>query len=265
VVDQGLRSVLKTYPRADTERFKCWGSGALNEAHVRPLLGSVVPTVLSAWADSEAEYVSLERIEADPFDAATASADQLAAAGRMLARIHGTRGTYWGALYGGYRFDDPLAALGTRIGAAVRLLGSQEPDLAEWLLRWTSWRLGAVTWVERPTLVHGDYGPANLLCAEDGLRVIDWEFARWGDPLEDWAMIRFSSRFPDPNGFGPAENLRRVEAGWREIAGRAPPRNDCLEEILYTYYAACLGIFFGGRPNVRIAWLRRFLERQGAM
>ncbi|HUB82431.1 MAG TPA: aminoglycoside phosphotransferase family protein [Bryobacteraceae bacterium] len=41
-------------------------------------------------------------------------------------------------------------------------------------------------WQEE-TAVHGDWKLENCLLSDDGLRiqVIDWEFANWGDPLED--------------------------------------------------------------------------------
>lgn len=39
-------------------------------------------------------------------------------------------------------------------------------------------------------IVHGDAGPGNALFdAEDGLTVLDWEFAHVGDAAEDWAYL----------------------------------------------------------------------------
>jgi hypothetical protein len=75
-------------------------------------------------------------------------------------------------------------------------------------------------------------------------------------------MIRFAIRFPQPNSFGAAENLRYVEAGWQEVTGIPPPRDEKLEELLYAYYAASLGVFFASQPNDRIEWLSSFLERR---
>jgi len=39
------------------------------------------------------------------------------------------------------------------------------------------------------TLVHGDYFSKNILMAEDGLRVIDWETFGWGDPMWDLGFL----------------------------------------------------------------------------
>ena len=71
-------------------------------------------------------------------------------------------------------------------------------------------------------LVHGDYRNGNFMVDDDGLRgVLDWEFARWGDPLEDvgWLTARCwrANRFDRPvGGLGPREDLER---GYREAGG----------------------------------------------
>jgi thiamine kinase-like enzyme len=39
-------------------------------------------------------------------------------------------------------------------------------------------------------LTHGDYGPHNILLeADKGLNILDWEWAEWGDPLNDVAWV----------------------------------------------------------------------------
>ncbi len=43
------------------------------------------------------------------------------------------------------------------------------------------------------SLVHGDFRTGNFLVGPDGLRaVLDWEFAHWGDPMDDlgWLCVR---------------------------------------------------------------------------
>lgn len=39
------------------------------------------------------------------------------------------------------------------------------------------------------TLIHGDYGPHNILLTQESLFVIDWEWAGWGNPLQDVAWV----------------------------------------------------------------------------
>ena len=41
-----------------------------------------------------------------------------------------------------------------------------------------------------PRLVHGDFRLGNLIVGAEGLRgVLDWEFAHWGDPIEDLGFL----------------------------------------------------------------------------
>lgn len=48
---------------------------------------------------------------------------------------------------------------------------------------------------KNPRLLHGDYWPGNWLWQADELvGVIDWEDARWGDPLSDLAIARLDCR-----------------------------------------------------------------------
>jgi aminoglycoside phosphotransferase (APT) family kinase protein len=51
------------------------------------------------------------------------------------------------------------------------------------------------------TLVHGDFGPQNLLCTRDGsdvVAVLDWEWAHYGDGTEDLAWAEWIVRMHHP-------------------------------------------------------------------
>jgi aminoglycoside phosphotransferase (APT) family kinase protein len=53
----------------------------------------------------------------------------------------------------------------------------------------------------RGVLVHGDYGPDNLLldaAAHEVLAVVDWEWAHTGDPVEDMAWCEWIVRMHHP-------------------------------------------------------------------
>lgn len=39
------------------------------------------------------------------------------------------------------------------------------------------------------SLVHGDFGPQNIIFQPDSIKVVDWEFAGWGNPLYDIAWV----------------------------------------------------------------------------
>ncbi len=73
--------------------------------------------------------------------------------------------------------------------AQLDALGIAAPVL-EFGLRWLTIHAPACN---HATLVHGDFRIGNLIVGPEGLRaVIDWEFAHFGDPLEDlaWACVR---------------------------------------------------------------------------
>ncbi|HVE83520.1 MAG TPA: phosphotransferase family protein [Myxococcales bacterium] len=87
----------------------------------------------------------------------------------------------------------------TRQGAAAAALAHaralsqamREPHPAvELALRWLSDHVPAG---EEETLVHGDFRTGNFMVTPAGLSaVLDWEFARFGDPMEDvgWLCVR---------------------------------------------------------------------------
>ncbi len=85
-----------------------------------------------------------------------------------------------------------------------------EPAI-EFALRWLECHAPETT---RTVLVHGDFRVGNLLVANCRLAaIIDWELARWGDPLEDYAwfclqFFRFGRPDLDGGGLGPRANLR---------------------------------------------------------
>ncbi len=52
------------------------------------------------------------------------------------------------------------------------------------------------------TLIHGDYGPQNLLFSPSGKQVVavlDWEWAHLGEPIEDLATVEWIVRTHHPN------------------------------------------------------------------
>jgi len=253
-------TAVKTYSSVDTARFKCWGSGVANERTARRLLGDAVPQVVDVWADGEAEYARLEWLDGRPLDLG-APAD-LVAAGRLLGAVHACTGTWWGSLDGAHRFGDQRAAFASRFQAGVRLLAGHEPALAARVEGWSAPRLAAAGWRGEPRLVHGDFGPNNLLRCGAVVRVLDWEHARWGHPLEDWAKIRFAARFPEPNGFGAQQAaLDLLAQGWTAVRGAPPPSAEPEGQLLEAYLAMCLGTFFPARPNPRLQWLADLVGR----
>jgi aminoglycoside phosphotransferase (APT) family kinase protein len=144
--------------------------------------------------------------------------------GAELARIHAIRpprtdlaflpdDAVAPALRAIQRFRDHLDALAT-----------PQPTL-EWGLRW----------LERhapprgeTVLCHGDFRTGNYLVDEQGLTgILDWEFAAWGEPLQDigWFCARcwrFGAFERGAGGIGPREDFYR---GYEQASGHALDRS----------------------------------------
>lgn len=109
-----------------------------------------------------------------------------------------------------------------RVGAyraCLDALGEPQPTL-EWGLRWCETNAPVVA---QPVLLHRDYRTGNYLVHEGHLAaVLDWEFAGWGDALEDlgWFLARcwrFGRPDREAGGVGPAHDFL---AGYQSISGR---------------------------------------------
>ena len=80
-------------------------------------------------------------------------------------------------------------------------------------------------------LAHRDYRTGNLLVVDDRVRAtFDWEFAGWGNPLEDLGWIcapcwRFNGRQRVAGGIGAAADLL---AGYNEVRGTHWQEHDLL-------------------------------------
>lgn len=87
------------------------------------------------------------------------------------------------------RPEDPIAAGMAMQRQTLDRLPHKRPGL-ELAYRW----LDCSRPVKRPVrLTHGDYRVGNFLVDASGLKaVLDWEFAHWGDPVEDvaWLCVR---------------------------------------------------------------------------
>lgn len=88
------------------------------------------------------------------------------------------------------------------------------------------------------TLVHGDFQPGNVLLGPDGPCVIDWEFARIGDPREDLGYYR---NYPVPPNLYH-QDAPALLALYREATGRAPHEVD-ERACEYFMIVGLLGLF----------------------
>ncbi len=108
---------------------------------------------------------------------------------------------------------------------------------------------------ERVSLVHGDPGPGNVLCADgEVLAVTDWEFAHVGDPAEDWSYcmsMRGSRTMPRAAWlelFEREADVRLSDQEWRYWEAFNLFKGACANRT-------CLGLFEAGdnrAPNMAI-------------
>lgn len=95
----------------------------------------------------------------------------------------------------------------------------------EWGLRWLERHAPSRGLV---TLCHGDFRTGNYMADEQGLTgILDWEFARWSDPLEDigWFCAkcwRFGNVAAEAGGIGDRDDFYR---GYELASGRVIDRN----------------------------------------
>lgn len=115
----------------------------------------------------------------------------LEALGARLARLH--------ALELAAPADEALLLAPRAAALAARLCDLPLPDLLRdalaAALAHAAWRPAS------PRLVHGDAGLHNVLWGREGLALLDWELAGWGDPRLDLAWAAWTLRF---RGLPPA-------------------------------------------------------------
>jgi aminoglycoside phosphotransferase (APT) family kinase protein len=141
--------------------------------------------------------------------------------GQNLARLHLVRPPIAGLEFLGAPPGNPalerVAAYRACL-AALRAAGAF--PVLEWGVRWCESNAPRPS---RPALLHRDYRTGNYLVNEGRLAaMLDWEFAGWGDPLEDigWFLARcwrFGRTDREAGGVGPAHDFL---AGYQSISGR---------------------------------------------
>ncbi len=128
----------------------------------------------------------------------------------LLARLHAVDGA---AVPGASDWMSAEQHLRQHDEAIARL--EAEPMVELRFASWWLWR-NLPARPARPSIVHGDYRPANMLV--EGNRVsalLDWEFTHIGDPAEDlgWYLTPYyAAEHLIPGVFGAEEALRRYEA-----------------------------------------------------
>jgi len=124
----------------------------------------------------------------------------------------------------------PPALLATEGAAQVgALLKAYHAAVAEFAPPSPLWRHGAQALKAGEIVLHGDFGPHNLIWSDSApIGVIDWELARPGEPMEDagFAVIRAAQLRPDemtrPVGYDSPPDRRARLAAFSRGFGPSP-------------------------------------------
>ena len=166
------------------------------------------------------EAFAMERVDGETIGRRIVRAPPAGLAGRMaeeLALIHAIpRGRL------------PFLPQGDLLDRLVRELDTvDEPHPAiEYGIAWCRGRLSLS---REPVVCHGDFRVGNLAVDDHGLvAVLDWEFAKVSDPLEDlaWPLVRAWRFGADELRVGGVGELEPYLARYTELTGTDVPRDE---------------------------------------
>ena len=212
---------------------------AINEASVLRLAGSITPDCVPALLDVDRELCALTIAAApsgwttwkDQLLAGEADASVAVRLGEILAAWH--RATFRDEELAS-RFGDTEVFEQLRIDPYYRAVARRRPGLAEPVEAFVS-RMGAT----RLCVVHGDYSPKNVLIGE-GIWVIDFEVAHFGDPAFDVAFMLNHLLLKRLHLAGPDEAMERCVRGFWDGYRAAVPE-ELLPELDYVLgHVGCL-------------------------
>ncbi len=203
--------------RAEEYRLLKWAEKA----------GVVVPKPCLICEDTAvigAPFFVMHRVEGEAagFRVVKRGANEALAAslGANLARIHGMAPPATEAGFLGTPPDNPAEAVIATCRRDLDALPEPHPAI-EWGLAWLQRNAPVPGDV---VLCHRDFRTGNLMVSDDGdlAAILDWEFAGWSDPLEDFgwfcaACWRFGARDREAGGIG---SRQAFHAGYKEVSGK---------------------------------------------
>jgi aminoglycoside phosphotransferase (APT) family kinase protein len=183
--------------------------------------GVAVPRAAGYLGDVDGrEAFAMERVQGETIGRRIVKAPPAGLALQMaeqLARIHAIPADRVPFL--------PQPDLFQRLEQELDLVGRPYPAI-ELGIQWCRRRLP----LERARVVsHGDFRIGNLAVTEEGIAaVLDWEFAKLGDPLEDvaWPLVRAWRFGVDDLRVGGVDDLDPYLARYEELTGLAVPRDE---------------------------------------
>jgi aminoglycoside phosphotransferase (APT) family kinase protein len=202
---------------------------ASREATVlRVVGGDVAPRLLDVQCPSDVlgvPVLSLSFVEGVTRDFASASQDELTDLGRVVAEVHSFEPPSSIddvpdlATYAEHRTRTILATADSSIRDPLDVATQRRVHrLVEALSARPAPRVGGDALV----LLHGDVAPGNVLWSSDGPVLIDWEYARLGDPADEIAYVFGQNELPPDlraafwRGYGATTEAMRERVAWWE-------------------------------------------------
>jgi len=145
-----------------------------------------------------------------------------------------------------YELDLPLMNLFDPKGDEHDLIPDHLKKLVEHVL--------SVPGTGKSTLIHGDYGPHNVLISNDSMHIIDWEWAAWGHPLYDVAWVIWFVNLHYPHF---AKELSEVFLNAYKEHSDIPITNDLIKAYSTSKVIHIINRIKYANADVKAEWLRR--------
>lgn len=167
---------------------------------------------------------------------------------RVLADLHRLDVTSLGLPFAVPATPEEHASLDIDMWQRMLVAKGAPNPMLEFTFGWL--RRHAQSLVSRTVLCHGDCGPGNFL--HDGssvTAVLDWEFAHFGDPMDDLAWVSMRSSFAGDL------KVERVFDRYTELTGTKvdPSSVDYYRAVVYARMAVCCAIAIQNRARLGTA------------
>ncbi|WP_161557034.1 phosphotransferase family protein [Paenibacillus amylolyticus] len=104
------------------------------------------------------------------------------------------------------------------------------------------------------TLIHGDYGPHNVMLCNDSMFILDWEWAGWGNPLFDVAWVVWFVHLHYPN---MAKELSGAFLSTYTEHTNVQITHDLIRAYATSKVIQIMNRIKNAHPDVQKEWLRR--------
>jgi aminoglycoside phosphotransferase len=202
-----------------------------------------------------------QRLRGSTSDPATAQGIVLA--GGALAQLHAIPYQIARSRRGDNLLDGP-----------AQIMGRFSGNMA-WVRRRGEGLVGLLKAVEQPessdrgAIVHGDFGPGQVLVNEHGVSIIDFDHARMGDRYEDVACFTTRLTIASLERYGDADRAERLRANfldaYKEASGQSLDQRALIWHEAFYFLRAAESAARHIRPGWRARVERRFCCTEDAI